>query len=153
WFFAIRASYLHRRAVGPDFVRSVGPGRLREREVTRAGCSIPSRSRLALARGYSGRLRPGRCRWRSCTAAQAGSGACSFSPGLGGAALHLLFVVSVGLGAAPTLLSLAERSHVRLAISIGAVVFGVASASRPLLRARTWVERTGDLAQGAAAME
>lgn len=87
-------------------------------------------------------------------AARRETGALLFS-GLGGAALHLLFVVSVGLGTAPVFLSLAERNHVRLALSIGTVVYAIAAAVRATARARAVAVEPPAVvpAQGGAAME
>jgi hypothetical protein len=110
---------------------------------------------VGLAAGLVGSVSPGPLSVALMhRAARKETGALLFS-GLGGAALHLLFVVSVGLGTAPVLLTLAERNHVRLAVSIGTVVYAVAAAVRATVRSREIALEPVSVTppQGGAAME
>jgi threonine/homoserine/homoserine lactone efflux protein len=69
--------------------------------------------------------------------------------GLGGAVTHLIFLIAIGLGTTPVLLTLAERNVVRLVLALGVIAWAVAFVARSSMRAR---ETVADPANGAAAL-
>jgi hypothetical protein len=54
--------------------------------------------------------------------------------GLGGAVAHLIFLVAIGLGTTPVLLTLAERNVVRLMLAVGVIAWALAMVARGVLQ-------------------